>query len=445
MDIETWSAVTEYITQLYEQLKSCTDGTCASYIPQLAKANPDWFAISLVTVDGKVFEIGDTHVFPSIQSCSKPLNYALSIREHGIERIMNLINVEPSGRSFNDSELDEKKRPFNSLINAGAILTSSMIKSDLSRAERFGYIVDQWKDVVGSDVGYDNEVFLSEEDSCDSNLSIVHKMMSVHSYPTEFTREQILKSFQLYLQCCSITINSTGLARFAAMLANSGIIAGTDKQFLDPDINQYVLSVMDSAGMYNYSGRWNFTIGIPAKSGVSGMIYAVIPRVCGITVFSPPLDEYGNSVKGVKFFTKFAKKFNVHKYNFLQVGLHIKTKTKKSIGMDIIYSLTCACADNDILQVDAILDSYPDIDLNIGDYDNRCPLHLAVEKGSSEIVYKLLRFGANPLKKDNTGNYPLKYAAVHKNIEYFYAFIAYFWLKLQKQKYFNSLKSLVSP
>ena len=106
--------------------------------------------------------------------------------------------------------------------------------------------------------------------------------------------------------------------------------------------------------------------------------------------------------------------------------------------------MTCACADNDIIQVNSILDSYSDIDLNIGDYDNRCPLHLAVEKGSNEIIYKLLEYGADPLKKDNIGNYPLKYVAINKNIKQFYVFIAYFFIKCQKQKYFDILKNLIS-
>jgi glutaminase len=439
MDPDTWKEVTDYITFLYNQLKSCEEGKCATYIPQLAKANPNWFGVSVVTIDNKVFEIGDVDKYPSIQSCGKPLNYALAIQEHGIEKILDLINVEPSGRSFNDSALDERHRPFNSQINAGAILTTSLIKSQYPRADRFSYILDKWSKVIGEEAGFDNTVFLSEEDSCDQNLSIVHKMISAGSYPEKFSRDQIMKSFQLYLQCCSITINTTGLARFAATLANSGVIPGTDEQFISPDIGQNVLSVMDSAGMYNYSGRWSFTIGVPAKSGVSGMIYVVIPRICGITVFSPPLDEYGNSVRGVKFFTKFAQRFRVHKFNFEEMGLHIKKKKEPLFG-DLLYQLIDGCSKNDLVKVTSILETNPNIDLNIGDYDNRCPLHLGVEKASDELVFKLINSGANPLIKDSFGNSPLKYSALHKRTNVYYAFLVALIVRHQKKIYFNLMK-----
>lgn len=433
MDGETWKEVTEHIILLYHQLKSCEDGKCATYIPQLAEADPNWFGVSVVTVDNKVFEIGDVDKYPSIQSCGKPLNYALAIQEHGIEKILDRVNVEPSGRSFNDSALDEKHRPFNPQINAGAILIASLIKSHLPRADRFKYVRDKWSKVTGREAGFDNTVFLSEEDSCDRNLSIVYKMISEGSYPDEFSRDQIMKSFQLYLQCCSITINTTGLARFAATLANSGVIPGTDEQFISPEIGQNVLSVMDSSGMYNYSGRWGFTIGVPAKSGVSGMIYIVIPRICGITVFSPPLDEYGNSVRGVKFFTKFAKRFNIHKFNFKEIGLHIKDKKREmSIG-DTMYLLTDGCSKNDLKTVVSILSSNPDIDLNVGDYDNRCPLHLAVEKASDELVFTLINHGANPLIKDSFGNSPLKYAALHKRTHVYHGFLVALAIRHQKK------------
>ena len=166
MNSETWNEFCSEITLIYNNLINNNVGNVASYIPQLAKVDPNLFGISVFSIDGRVFNIGDTNEHFCIQSCSKTLTYAVALRDNGIDSVNNHIGREPSGARFNAFIFDEDNKPFNPLINSGAIMATALVQKDKTEDKRFEYIVDIWKTIVGkNNVGFDNPVYLSEKRS----------------------------------------------------------------------------------------------------------------------------------------------------------------------------------------------------------------------------------------------------------------------------------------
>jgi glutaminase len=404
MDDNLWDHFTNDIEEIYNIVKNNTNGSVANYIPQLAKVDPDMFGISIYTVDGKIYNIGNTDDKFCIQSCCKPLSYALALKEHGINKVSQHINKEPSGNRYNAFVFDNKNKPFNPLINAGAIMSTSLLKQELSEADRFDYIINIWRSIIGkNNVGFDNSVFLSEKENANRNYALAHIMMENGVFPDG---TDIDKTLMLYFQSCSITMNGESLAKFAAMIANGGKLCDSDTQIFSPNIIRDVLCVMYSSGMYDYSGRWAFDIGLPAKSGVSGTIFGIIPNVCGICVYSPRLDEMGNSLRGIEFFNMLVQKYRFHIFDTLVSGL----EQKKSVNKvnDILHKTNAvyrSCKKNEHIILQNLLFTNG-VDINEGDYDGRRPLHIATDEQHYKCIELLLYYGANPYLKDRWGVSP---------------------------------------
>tara|TARA_B100001094_G_C18163564_1_gene790711 strand:- start:566 stop:1900 length:1335 start_codon:yes stop_codon:yes gene_type:complete len=415
MDDNQWNDFCEDIIKIYNTVKNNKDGNTADYIPQLAKKNNDSFAVSIVSTDGRIFEYGDFEEKFCIQSCSKPMTYALILNEHGIENVSKHIGREPSGSRFNAMCFDDENKPFNPLINAGAIMACSLVKQGYNPDERYEYILDKWSSIVGqTNVGFDNAVYLSEKRTANRNYALAHLMMENNIFPENCDMERTL---ELYFQCCSVTMNTTSLAKFAALLANGGLTVDSNEKIFDPDVVKHTLCVMYSSGMYDYSGRWSFDIGLPAKSGVSGAIYTVVPNMFGICIYSPNLDEIGNSVRGIEFIKLLTQKYRFHIFDTLISSFSSEKKiinTEKDIHSKI-NDICVYCKNNKFIELENLLKN-DKIDINIGDYDDRCPLHIAVEEESLECIAILLKYGADLFVKDRWGNYPLHHAIVNKNI-----------------------------
>ena len=242
MDSQTWNEFCSEITIIYNKLINNEMGNVASYIPQLAKVDPNLFGISVFSIDGRVFNIGDTQENFCIQSCSKTLTYAIALRDNGIEVVNKHIGREPSGARFNAFIFDEDNKPFNPLINSGAIMAASLIKNEETEDKRFEYVVDLWKTIVGKDkVGFDNPVYLSEKRSANRNHALAHLMMENSIFPDN---TKINNTLEFYFQLCSITMNSESLAKYAAMLANGGTTVDSDIQIFDPKIVRDLLCIM---------------------------------------------------------------------------------------------------------------------------------------------------------------------------------------------------------
>ena len=302
----------EFIQHLYEKYRHLDEGSLASYIPELTKANSDWFAISVVTKAGQVFEVGDSVENFTIQSISKVFVYGMALEDRDRHTLLEKIGVEPTGDPFNSViRLDENsKRPDNPMVNAGAIATASLIKGT-DPTDKLNRMLDMFRRYVGHGVHVNAPVFMSERATGHRNRALANLLLNFGIIDNNI--EEIL---DLYFQQCSVVVNCHDLAVMAATLANRGINPITQDKAIAPCYVRDVLSVMYTCGMYNYAGEWAYKVGIPAKSGVSGGIIAVIPDRAGIAVYSPLIDHRGNSVRGIKVFEDLAEEFKLHLLDF---------------------------------------------------------------------------------------------------------------------------------
>ncbi|XP_032386120.1 glutaminase kidney isoform, mitochondrial isoform X6 [Etheostoma spectabile] len=314
--IPDFQSFTSHIDELYESAKKLSGGQVADYIPQLAKFSPDLWAVSLCTVDGQRHTVGDTKVPFCLQSCVKPLKYAVAVHDHSTEYVHSFIGMEPSGLRFNKLFLSDDDKPHNPMVNAGAIVCTSLIKQGASNAERFDYVMNFLKKMAGNEyVGFSNATFQSERESGDRNFAIGYYLKEKKCFPEGTDMTSVL---DFYFQLCSIEVTCESASVMAATLANGGICPITGERVLNPEAVRNTLSLMHSCGMYDFSGQFAFHVGLPAKSGVAGGILLVVPNVMGIMCWSPPLDKLGNSVRGIQFCTDLVERFNFHNYDNLR-------------------------------------------------------------------------------------------------------------------------------
>jgi glutaminase len=302
------------LDRLHKKHSECHEGNVATYIPELAKANPDHFGVAVVGVDGGIYEAGETSAEFTIQSISKAFVFGLAVETHGRDAVLKRVGVEPSGDAFNSLELRSSRKPFNPMINAGAITDTGMV-TGASVKERMNKILRLLSDAAGRELRVDEGVYQSEKETGHRNRAIGHLLKNVDLIDGEV--EEVL---DLYFQQCSVLLNARDLATMGATLANLGTNPVTGKEVLSFDSVRDVLSVMFTCGMYDFAGEWAFRVGIPAKSGVGGGILAVINRQLGIGTYSPRLDSMGNSVRGIRLCTDLAEEMGLHVFNFTNSG-----------------------------------------------------------------------------------------------------------------------------
>jgi len=384
------------INNIYNELKDNREGNVADYIPQLAKVDEDMFSISICDINGNIHNIGDYGEHFCVQSCSKPISYCIA-REINNYNIHDHVGYEPSGQSFNAFILNKENLPHNPMINAGAMMVSSLIYPDKEPSARFEYIKDYYNKLSGNKgiIGFDNSTYLSEQHHADRNMSLAYYMRENNAYKDNITPSDLQNHLNLYFQSCSITINSEIGAIISSTLANGGICPVTNEYVFSKNITKDCLSLMYMCGMYDYSGQFAFKNGLPAKSGVSGCLLLVIPNICGICIWSPRLDSMGNSVKGVKF-CELLNKYTDNKYHIFNII------TENNITDEQIIK---SCSNGDLM----LLEKYKDnINYNICDYDKRYPIHLASSNGHLNIVEYILSYNINIEVEDRWGNTPLK-------------------------------------
>jgi glutaminase len=263
----------------------------------------------LATTDGHVYASGDSDVPFTIQSISKAFVFAVALETLGAERVAGKIGVEPSGEAFNSIRLRPDNRPFNPMVNAGAIACSGLIYG----AEGGGAaesIVHALGRLAGRELVVDEAVFASERETGDRNRAIAYLLRNYGIIENDVTAV-----LDVYFRQCSILVTARDLAIMAATLANGGVNPLTGQRVLSPYVVARTLSVMTSSGMYDFAGEWMYRVGIPAKSGVGGGILAALPSQIGLGTFSPRLDEYGNSVRGVLVCEELSKAFGLHLLN----------------------------------------------------------------------------------------------------------------------------------
>ena len=308
--VPTTSPIQDYLQELHARHAGVKDGNVATYIPELAKANPETFGICLVTTSGHVYEVGDSRLPFTIQSISKPFVYGLALEDNTRAEVLKKVGVEPTGDAFNAISLEAGTgRPRNPMINAGAIAAAGLIAGKTA-ATRLQRMLDMFSLYAGEDVVIDETVYRSESETGHRNRAIGHMLRNF-----DILTEPPDPVVDLYFKQCSVNMNCRQLAVMAATLANRGTNPLTGKQAIRGEYVESVLSVMGSCGMYDYAGEWLYRVGMPAKSGVSGGVIAVLPGQLGIGVFAPPLDARGNSVRGLKVCDDLSRYFDLHLFN----------------------------------------------------------------------------------------------------------------------------------
>lgn len=282
-------------------------GKVASYIPALKKANPDHLGICVVDSDGWIYSKGDTDVKFTMQSISKVIAFMVALMDHG-EKIFEKVGREGTDEPFNTLyklDLPHVRKPSNPMINAGAIAVTAAIKGD-----KIGRILALISDICGDEnIDYNEEVYLSEKATGEKNKAIAHllKLKGIIDDP-----ETALDN---YFKQCSIEVTACHLAKIAYFIAKGCAGLKSYGQIDRKTLCKNVMAVMFIGGMYNISGQYAAEVGIPTKSGVSGGMMAVVPGRMGIGVYSPPLDENGNSVAGYGIMKSLSEKLRLSMFD----------------------------------------------------------------------------------------------------------------------------------
>ena len=288
------NVIQELLDELHASFAGVREGRVADYIPELAKACPDDFGIVIATSGGRIYEIGDTRKEFTIQSISKPFIYALALKTLSFDVMASKIDVEPSGEAFNAISLDpDSGKPRNPMINAGAIAASAQI-CDADPGGAVDLLLEYFAELAGRPLTINEAVYRSEKETGHRNRAIGHLLRNFNIIESDPE-----PALDLYFRQCAISVTCHDLAVMAATLACQGRNPFTGGQPLSHDITVRVLALMGTCGMYDFAGQWLHDVGIPAKSGVAGGVMAVIPGRLGIATYSPPLDGFGNSVRGV--------------------------------------------------------------------------------------------------------------------------------------------------
>lgn len=300
-------SVTDELQRVHDQLLPVREGELADYIPPLAEADPDRFGLAVCTPDGAFAAAGDHDLPFTVQSISKCFTLGLALTDRGLDDVLAHVGVEPSGESFNAVSLEEGTgRPDNPMINAGAIVTCALVKAH-SATERFERILTVLSACAGRELELDENVYEQEMATADRNRALAHFMRSAGSLTAD-----VDDTLEVYLRQCAVLVTAGDLAVMAATLAAGGRNPISGDRVFSTEVARHVLTIMVTCGMYDASGMWMLRVGSPAKSGVAGGIITASPAQFGLGLYSPLLDEKGNSVRSVRACEQLAERFSWH-------------------------------------------------------------------------------------------------------------------------------------
>ena len=283
-------------------------GTVASYIPELDKAKKDALGIYIIDNEGNEYFSGDYETKFTIQSISKIVALMLAILDNGEEYVFSKVGMEPTGDPFNSItklETSRERKPYNPLINAGAIAVSSMIKGKDAR-DRFERLLDFFKKISEDetlDVNY--KIYCGESETGNRNRAMGYFLKG-----EGIIEGNVEDALYIYFKQCSIEVTAKTLAKIGLFLANNGKLS-TGEIVITPKIATIVKTLMVTCGMYDSSGEFAVRAGIPSKSGVGGGILSVVPGKMGIGVYGPSLDKKGNSIAGISLLEDLSSELNL--------------------------------------------------------------------------------------------------------------------------------------
>jgi glutaminase len=279
-----------------------------SYYPPEMEEERHRFGLAYTNVDGTAYYVGDwDYAFP-LHSISKVFLYAVALEDNGRDETLQRVGVQPTGEGFSSFTFDEpNNRPFNPMINAGAIVTANLVEGK-DRDEKVERVVERLRLYAGNpDLAVDQETLDAELVANDRNLGLSYLMRSMGMISGD-----VAENLAVYLSVCSVKVNSSELATMGATLANGGVNPVTGRQALEKTHVRDVLTVMAMCGMYDAAGEWAYDVGLPAKSSVSGGILVAMPERFGAAFFSPGLDVHGNSARGVAICRALSKHYGLH-------------------------------------------------------------------------------------------------------------------------------------
>lgn len=298
----------ELLEELLEECRPYTkQGKLADYIPELTKGNLDDLGIYLVCSDGKHHQAGDYKKQFTIQSIIKPILLLQALMDNGIDRVRARVGVEATGKPFDAINMTDQtllSENINPMVNMGAIAMCTLIKGD-TYEERFQRILELTRKLAcNPDIEMDQDVYLSEKRTGNKNRALGFLLRSYGMIEDDDV-EQVV---DCYFRVCSIRVSSKDLANIGYVLASRGKLPQTEERVFPSKYATYVNAILMTCGMYDGSGDFAVRVGVPAKSGVGGGIMAVAPTRMGIGIFSPGLDEKGNSVAGIKVLEKLSQR-----------------------------------------------------------------------------------------------------------------------------------------
>jgi glutaminase len=299
------------IHKIHNRLKNDKSGKNASYIPALAKVDPSLYAISICMIDGTIINVGNVTNKFAIESCSKVFTLALALDTFGIKFVKDKIGKLSSEEAFNSICAIEKTEghTINSFNNSGALATLSLLEGITPNKRTFeNMVIKNMSKFAGKQLFVDKKIFGSEFSHSEHNLAIAYLLKSYNRFYGD-----IENCVDVYTKQCSAMVTSDDIAIMASTLANYGKNPITKKQVTMIESVEYILDHMLTAGLYNETSKWMKEVGLHAKSGVSGILLIVIPGVMGIGIISPPLNQYGNSSKGIKTAKLLSKALDKYK------------------------------------------------------------------------------------------------------------------------------------
>ncbi|QXM06926.1 glutaminase A [Crassaminicella indica] len=284
-------------------------GKVASYIPELAKANPDALGIHIFDLECNEFYAGDYETAFTIQSVSKVITLICALIDKGKEAVFSKVGTEPSADPFNSIiklETRNSHKPLNPFINAGAIACTSLVSGD-NGIEKFERVIEMVKKMANNpNIQVNFNVYQSEKLTGNTNRAIAYYLKGANIIERDV--EDVLDA---YFKLCSIEVTVKDVATIAAVIANGGITPWSNERIVPKEVNQIVQAIMMTCGLYDASGEFAVKIGVPSKSGVGGCIMSVVPKKMGIAVVGPALDESGNSIGGKKVLEELSEKLNL--------------------------------------------------------------------------------------------------------------------------------------
>ncbi len=398
-------------------------GAVSDHTPFLKAVNPDQFAISVCTVDGQRFSMGDSNASFLMQGIVKAITYCIILEELREEEVRKHIGREQEARIFDGLTLNKEGLPHNALDDAGALVGISLVEPHKPMDIRRKIILDVLKSMSGgAGIAVNEPAYLAEKNFANQYSALTYFMQEKKLFPKG---ADFMSHLDLFLQCLAMEATTDSLAAIGATLAGAGICPLTGQAVFKPITVRNCLSTMYFCGMGAEAGDFSFTVGLPTIGGKSGAMMIIIPNVMGIAVWSPRINASENSVRGLDFCHKLIEQFNFHPYDSTVRSLS-KTDPrliKNAEKMRGTMAAVDAASRGELYELKRLAAN--GVDLNEGDYDLRTPMHLAAAEGHAEAMLYFIslkldlspkdRWGGTPMRDAENGDHKAIIALLQKN------------------------------